>query len=80
MVKPTPRNNGEIMSRNSAVKESVDLNSLPLLISVPMAAKILGLSRASAYRLATSGDLPSRRLGNRIFIITAAIKEIGRAA
>lgn len=53
---------------------------LPLLIPVPRAARILGISRASAYRLAASGELPSRRLGGRVYVITAAVKALGRLA
>jgi excisionase family DNA binding protein len=53
---------------------------LPLLIPVPRAAHILGISRASAYRLAASGELPSRRLGGRVYIIAAAVRALGRYA
>jgi excisionase family DNA binding protein len=50
-----------------------DTSGLPLLIPVPRAAAMLGISRATAYRLAASGDLPSRRLGGRVYIVTAAL-------
>jgi Helix-turn-helix domain len=49
---------------------------LPALIPVPKAAEILGLSRASAYRYAASGDLPVKRLGGRVYIITALIRPL----
>jgi hypothetical protein len=49
---------------------------LPALIPVPRAAEILGLSRASAYRYAASGELPVKRLGGRIYIITALIRPL----
>ncbi|MEQ7011002.1 helix-turn-helix domain-containing protein [Actinopolymorpha sp. B17G11] len=60
-------------------------HDLPALISVPDAAKILGLSRASAYRYAKDGDLPVQRLGGRVYVITAKIRHLlgdgeGRAA
>jgi predicted DNA-binding transcriptional regulator AlpA len=62
----------------------VDFDALPALISVPKAAKLLGLSRASAYRFAASGDLPIRRLGGRVYVVTsrlvAFINGDGRAA
>jgi predicted DNA-binding transcriptional regulator AlpA len=32
-------------------------NNLPLLLAVPRAAEILGISRAAAYRLVASGEL-----------------------
>ena len=61
-----------------------DFEELPALISVPKAAKLLGLSRASAYRFAASGDLPIRRLGGRVYVVTsrlvAFINGDGRAA
>ena len=35
-------------------------DGLPLLIPVPRAAKLLGISRAAAYRFASAGDLPTK--------------------
>lgn len=52
----------------------IDLDSLPALIPVPDAAAILGLARSSAYKLAGSGELPSKRLGHRLYIITAGLR------
>lgn len=53
-----------------------ELDDLPALISVPHAAEILGLSRASAYRYAASGDLPTTRFGARVYVITAKIRPL----
>lgn len=71
------------MTRHSADKDNSlrsDLptaaRDLPALISVPQAARILGLSRASAYRYAAAGELPTKRFGSRIYIITAKIKPL----
>jgi len=50
-------------------------DALPLLLPVPQAAKLLGISRASAYRLAATGELPSRRLGGRIYIVTSELRQ-----
>jgi hypothetical protein len=47
---------------------------LPALLSVPRAAAILGLSRASAYRFAAAGELPCRRIGGRLFIVTSRLE------
>jgi excisionase family DNA binding protein len=52
------------------------LNDLPLLLAVPRAAKLLGISRGAAYRLAASGDLPVRRLGGRVYVVTAGLREL----
>ncbi|MGO9056242.1 MAG: helix-turn-helix domain-containing protein [Candidatus Binataceae bacterium] len=35
----------------------------PLFLRVPQAAELLQISRAKAYALAASGDLPSVRIG-----------------
>ena len=51
-------------------------DELPLLLAVPLAAKLLGISRASAYRLAATGELPSRRLGGRVYIVTAELRHL----
>lgn len=51
-------------------------DALPLLLPVPKAAKLLGISRASAYRLAAAGELPSRRLGGRIYIVTSKLRDL----
>jgi len=51
----------------------IDVETLPALISVPRAAELLGLSRASAYRFAASGDLPARHLGGRVYVVTSRL-------
>ncbi|WP_244957367.1 helix-turn-helix domain-containing protein [Candidatus Frankia nodulisporulans] len=43
---------------------------LPALIPITVAAGLLGLSRASAYRYAKTGALPARRIGGRVYAIT----------
>jgi hypothetical protein len=52
------------------------LADLPPLLPVPMAAAILGFSRASAYRYAARGDLPVRHLGGRVFVVTARLRQL----
>jgi predicted DNA-binding transcriptional regulator AlpA len=51
------------------------LDGLPLLIPVPRAAELLGISRAAAYRFANSGDLPTKRLGRRVYVVSAKLRE-----
>jgi predicted DNA-binding transcriptional regulator AlpA len=48
---------------------------LPLLIPVPQAATLLGISRAAAYRFASAGDLPTKRLGRRVYVVSAKLRE-----
>lgn len=57
-----------------------DLRSQPLLIPVPKAAKLLGLSRSAAYRCVACGDLPTRHLGGRVYVVTAKLRELLESA
>lgn len=59
-----------------AGRPSGELEALPLLIPVPKAAKLLGISRSAAYRCAASGDLPCAHLGGRVYVITARLQEL----
>jgi excisionase family DNA binding protein len=43
-------------------------NTERLVLTIGEAAKILGLSRPTAYKLAKSGELPTVKLGRKIFI------------
>jgi predicted DNA-binding transcriptional regulator AlpA len=56
--------------------ENNAFEDLPLLLAVPRAAKLLGISRAAAYRLVASDELPVRRLGGRIYVVTAGLREL----
>ncbi len=49
------------------------LKELPALLTIPRAAVLLGISRASAYRYAAAGELPVRRLGGRVYVITSRL-------
>ncbi|MCK9904277.1 hypothetical protein CC117_00745 [Parafrankia colletiae] len=56
---------------------SVDpLAELPPLISVEKAAAVMGFSRASAYRYIKAGELPSKKLGGRVFVVTAHLRAL----
>ena len=43
-------------------------NDLPLMLSAPEVAEVLGISRAGAYDLVRSAGFPHLRLGNRILV------------
>jgi excisionase family DNA binding protein len=45
-------------------------------LSVEDAGKVLGLSRASAYAAAQTGDLPTIRIGRRLLVPIAAIERL----
>jgi hypothetical protein len=53
-----------------------ELAGLPMLIPVPRAAQLLGISRSAAYRCAACGDLPTTHLGGRVYVITARLQEL----
>jgi excisionase family DNA binding protein len=56
------------MTATDAIRSVNELDDLPVLIPVPRVAELLGVSRASAYRYALEGILPTTRLGGRVFI------------
>lgn len=43
-------------------------DELPLMLSVPEVASVLGISRAGAYELARSKGFPSLTIGTRIVV------------
>lgn len=56
------------------------LDDLPLLIPVPHAAKLLGISRSAAYRCAACGDLPTAHLGGRVYVVTRRLQQLLESA
>ena len=64
------------MTTNQGEARSDDpFDGLPILIPVPQAAKLLGISRAAAYRFASAGQLPIKRLGRRVYVVSAKLRE-----
>ena len=57
-----------------------EVEGLPLLIPVPRAAQILGISRSAAYRCAACGDLPTTHLGGRVYVVTAKLLQLLESA
>lgn len=55
---------------------TVDTPNLPPLITLPEAARLLGIPRASAYRYAQAGTLPVKRFGRRVYVITAKLRDL----
>jgi hypothetical protein len=45
-----------------------------------ISAAAKGISRSAAYRCAASGDLPTRHLGGRVYIVTAKLRELLESA
>ncbi|MFF0456784.1 helix-turn-helix domain-containing protein [Nocardia africana] len=50
--------------------------TLPLLLPIPRAALLLGISRSAAYRLAESHELPVKRMGGRVYVVTARLRAL----
>ena len=49
----------------------------PLTVTVEQAAKVLGISRASAYELARRGELPGAiRLGGRVVVSRRQLERV----
>lgn len=53
-----------------------ELQELPPTITVERAAEVLGISRRSAYRAVTTGELPSLKLGRRLVVPTPRLLEM----
>lgn len=52
-------------------KDNLDLIK-PLCISVPVAARMLGVSRNTAYEMARLGQLPTIKCGQRRLVVPIA--------
>jgi excisionase family DNA binding protein len=52
------------------------VDSACLTLSIDDAAKVLGISRGSAYTLAGSGELPTIRLGRRLLVPRHALDKL----
>ena len=50
-----------------------EFSHLPALIGVKQACALLGISRSAGYRAAAVGDLPTIRLGRRLYVPTARL-------
>jgi excisionase family DNA binding protein len=53
-----------------------EFSQLPALIGVEQACALLGISRSAGYRAAATGDLPTIRLGRRLYIPTARLRAL----
>jgi excisionase family DNA binding protein len=59
----------------------IDQPAEPLTLSVTEAAGLLGISRALAYELVRTGDIPAIRLGRRIVVPRHSLLDlVGRNA
>lgn len=61
-------------STDEKVVHEHSLDDLPMLITIPRVASLLGISRSAAYWCAASGDLPTAHLGGRVYVVTAKLQ------
>lgn len=73
MSNPELTTNPRSIEKRYDLDATAALKSLPPLITIPVAAKLLGISRSAAYRYAAMGDLPTRHLGGRVYIVTSLL-------
>lgn len=52
------------------------LKDLPPTITVEQAGELLGISRRTAYRAASTGELPTFRVGRRLLVPTARLLDL----
>lgn len=52
------------------------LKDLPPTLSVEQAGQLLGIPRATAYRAAAAGQLPTFRIGRRLLVPTARLLDL----
>jgi excisionase family DNA binding protein len=54
----------------------MEMGDIPAVLTVPEAAKLLGLNRNLAYQAVAEGTIPSLRFGRRIVIPRAALERL----
>lgn len=72
----TGPSNGELTRAMRSNGEQPDATNSPALISVPDAARILGISAWSYYARAREGALPFMKMGRRVVVPVAALERI----
>jgi excisionase family DNA binding protein len=67
---PTPKKTGSPWHRRLDPLES------PLLVSVPEAARLLGVGTTFGWAMVRNGEIPSVRLGRRVLVPRAALEQL----
>ena len=65
------------MRKDDQMKQTIykSFDELPLMLSVPDVAAVLGISRAGAYELVHAEDFPKLRIGSRIVVPKEELRE-----
>jgi excisionase family DNA binding protein len=66
------------MRRGAVAVHEAELHRLPVVVDLVTAAAVLGIGRTTAYEMVRTGRWPTPvlRLGNRIRVPTAALREL----
>ena len=65
-----------VTADSEAAEMTLEVAELPPTLSVEQAAKLLGVSRSSAYRAAANGQLPTISFGRRLLVPTHRLLEM----
>ena len=60
----------------SAWQRRLDPLETPLLVSVPEAARLLGVGTTFGWAMVRNGEIPSVRLGRRVLVPRAALEQL----
>ena len=52
---------------------------IPLLVSVPEAARLLGVGKTLGWKMVRSGQLPTKKFGTRVLVPRVALERLARA-
>jgi excisionase family DNA binding protein len=63
----------------SPSQRRLDPLETPLLVSVPEAARLLGVGTTFGWAMVRSGEIPSVRLGRRVLVPRAALEQLAGA-
>lgn len=64
------------MNHLTAPQSPTPLENLGATCSIPTAAQLLGIGRATAYKAAADGSIPSIRIGRCVRVPSAALKRL----
>jgi excisionase family DNA binding protein len=65
--------------REKSTSSTSDTHDTPLLVSVPEAARLLGVGTTFGWAMVRSGELPSVKLGRRVLVPRAALDRLASA-
>lgn len=61
---------------NTALQRESDEQVLPLTLTIPETAKLLGISLSKAYEVARLGQLPTIRVGTRLLVSRRRLEQM----